>query len=79
MGFFSRFFNQKEVQTSNTATAAEAKLLEWLGIDSTKPEAIQETTYFTCLKILSETMGKLPLKLYVEDAQGGRVNAERTS
>jgi HK97 family phage portal protein len=79
MGFFSRLFNQKEVQESNTATTAEAKLLEWLGIDGTKPEAIQETTYFTCLKILSETMGKLPLKLYVEDDHGGRVNAKRTS
>ncbi len=78
MGFLKKLFNVQEA-SSESATVAEAKLLEWLGIDSTKPEAIQETTYFTCLKILSETMGKLPLKLYVEDNNGGRVRAKRTS
>ena len=38
------------------------KLMEWWGIDSEKPKALAETTYFTCMKVLSETMGKMPLK-----------------
>lgn len=50
-------------------------LAKFLGIDSKKPKAIAETTYFTCLKVLSETMGKMPLKLYQEDESGGRVRA----
>lgn len=51
------------------------KLMEWWGIDSGKPKALAETTYFTCLKVLSETMGKMPLKLYQENESGGRVRA----
>lgn len=51
------------------------QLLEWLGIDSDRTKSLQETTYFTCLKVLSETMGKLPLKFYQEDEKGGMVRA----
>ena len=52
------------------------KLMDWLGIDSDDPKAIQETTYFTCLKVLSETMGKLPLKYYRQLPGGGRTRAD---
>ena len=58
-----------------SANLNENKLLEWLGIDRSHPEAINETTYYICLKVLSETMGKLPLKLYAEDKAGGRIRA----
>ena len=51
------------------------KLMKWWGGDSEKPKAIAETTYFTCLKVLSEAMGKMPLKFYKEDESGGRVRA----
>ena len=61
--------------TITTASLEDEKLLEWLGIDREKPEAIAETTYYTCLKVLSETLGKLPLKCYIEDDKGGRVRA----
>ena len=75
MNIFSRIYhailNDVEVQT----TSEWETLAKWLGIDPEKPEAISETTYYTCLKVLSETMGKLPLKCYVEDAKGGRVRA----
>ncbi len=76
MGFFSRLFNIQTAESPDTAELRDAKLLEWLGIDVEKPKALQETTYFTCLKVLSETMGKLPLKLYMEDESGGRVRAK---
>jgi len=76
MGLLKRLLNAvTTVDTTGTADLNEEKLLQWLGIDSTKPEAISEATYFACLKILSETMGKLPLKYFAEDPNGGRVRA----
>lgn len=78
MGFFRKFLNAISGTEADTNTATgftDEKLLEWLGIDTKDPKAISETTYFICLKVLSETMGKLPLKLYHEDADGGRVRA----
>lgn len=48
--------------------------MEWLGIRPGQ-KAISEVTYFTCLKMLSETMGKLPLKYYKSDGDG-RIRAD---
>jgi HK97 family phage portal protein len=50
-------------------------LLEWLGID---PETVQvggknalkEATVYACIKILSDAVAKLPLKVYRETGQG---------
>lgn len=51
-------------------------LLDWLGIEPDTPRnAIGEVTYFTCLKMLSETMGKMPLKFYRQTAKG-KIRAE---
>lgn len=47
-------------------------LAEFLGIDpETDPDSRAEATYYTCLKILREGVGKLPLKLMRETEQGG--------
>ena len=75
MGFLS---NLKNFFIPETADTASERLRQWLGIDDdiTTPKTLAETTYFTCLKVLSETMGKMPLKLYIEDATGGRVRAD---
>lgn len=43
---------------------------EWLGIQRPGQKAINEVTYYTCLKMLSETMGKLPLKYYKTEGEG---------
>lgn len=52
-------------------------LLDFLGIDRTlKGGALAEATYFTCLKVLGESLGKLPLKLMRHDNNEGVV-AER--
>lgn len=78
MGFWKRLWNMVTAPGGagrDTANLNENKLLEWLGIGSEKPKALQETTYFTCLKVLSEAMGKMPLKLYKEDPGGGRERA----
>ena len=63
MSFYKKLMNLFQPELSS-ADLNETKLLEWLGIDRAKPKALAETTYFTCLKVLAETMGKLPLKLY---------------
>lgn len=75
MGFFNSLKNFFVPETADTASE---RLRQWLGIDDdiTTPKVLAETTYFTCLKVLSETMGKMPLKLYKEDATGGRVRAD---
>ncbi|MBQ0079684.1 MAG: phage portal protein [Eubacterium sp.] len=78
MNIFQRFYNAIIPSSTGVDTDEYTRLLEFLGIDKSDPKAIQETTYYTCLKILSETMGKLPLKCYVEDSDGGRVRAPTT-
>lgn len=47
----------------------EQELLWQLGINPNH-KAINEVTYFTCLKMLAETMGKLPLKYYKTEGEG---------
>lgn len=48
------------------------KLFEFLGIDpKTNPEAMSEATYFACLKVLSEALGKLPFKIQQYTENGG--------
>ena len=39
------------------------QLLEFLGVHNVEGGALSEATYFACLKVLSEAIGKLPLKL----------------
>ena len=52
-----------------TVTLQDKELAEWLGISVSK-DKLSEVTYFTCLKMLSETMGKLPMKYYQETNRG---------
>lgn len=59
-----------------TVDLNDRELLEWLGIDpATRKSELNEVTYFTCLKMLSETMGKLPLKFYQRTGKG-KIRAE---
>jgi HK97 family phage portal protein len=63
--WLKRFFKNETVDMMNP------KLLEWLGIDPDTPKnKLSEVTYFTCLKILSESLGKLPLKMYQRTDRG---------
>ena len=58
-----------------TANMQSEDLLEWLGISKTPKRLVSEVTYFTCLKMLSETLGKMPLKFY-QDTKDGIKKAE---
>ncbi|MEW6047937.1 MAG: phage portal protein [Bacillota bacterium] len=56
-------------------TLSDPKLLEWLGIDPDEinvrgEKGLREATVFACVKILSESVAKLPLKVYRETRQG---------
>lgn len=52
----------------------DEKLLQWLGISAPFNKPIQEITYFTCLKMLSETVGKMPIKFYARGRQEAEPN-----
>ena len=39
------------------------KLVDFLNLDGIDKDALSEATYFACMKVLSEGIGKLPLKL----------------
>lgn len=52
---------------------AMQQLIDFLGLHDTKERALSEATYFACLKVLSESVGKLPLKLLHHNEDGGVV------
>ena len=66
-----------ETEVTTYGDGAE-KLLEWLGIDSKNTKAINEVTYYTCLKLLAETIGKMPIKYY-QRTEVGRIRAQPTA
>ena len=49
--------------TSSSENMILNQLLSWLGVHDTESTAQSEATYFACLKVLSESIGKLPLKV----------------
>lgn len=51
------------------------QLIDFLGLKGTKEKALSEATYFACLKVLSESVGKLPLKLLQHRDNNGVVTA----
>ena len=44
----------------------DESFLEWVGIrrDNESKKPTSDVTYFTCLKMMSETVAKMPWKLY---------------
>lgn len=48
-------------------------LLKFLGVDPKDSDSLSEATYFACLKVLSESIGKLPLKLLQYNDRNGVV------
>ena len=52
----------------------DPELLEWLGIKSKRIRG-HEITAYTCLKMLCESIAKMPIKYY-QDTNKGRIRAE---
>lgn len=61
------------VETS--PSMAEESFLEWLGIKRERKDIRSEVTYFTCLKMMSETLAKMPWKYY-QDTEKGIIEPE---
>ena len=68
---FKAFLNPQ----NNVMRINDSQFLDLLGVNGGSTEAINEVTYFTCLKILSETLGKLSLKMY-QDTDKGVIKAK---
>jgi phage portal protein, HK97 family len=72
--FKKAYQNLKNKWVNKTASLNSPTFLDWLGIGKRrKPTA--EVTYFTCLKMLSETLAKMPIKTY-QKTEGGVVEPE---
>lgn len=65
---------KREPKNNMTVSLNDEKLLEWLGITGNFNRPISEITYFTCLKMLSETLGKMPIKFYTKDRKEAEPN-----
>lgn len=76
MKFKDRLKKAIDIIRNKSSSMDETSLLDFLGIDVTKEKAISEATYFACLKVLSESVGKLPLKLLRHNDNNG-VTTER--
>lgn len=63
------------VAAFKTADLNDEQLAEWLGIRGVKKKELSEATYFTCLKMLAETVAKLPMKYY-QQTEKGKIRAE---
>ena len=58
MEIWNRLKNAYTALTMPTVNMEDKELLDWLGITTRDKKKISEVTYFTCMKMLSETMGK---------------------
>lgn len=61
----------KALTTRKTNKDQLVALLNFLGLQDTDKSELSEATYFACLKVLSETLGKLPLKLLKRNENNG--------
>nr|WP_243247753.1 phage portal protein [[Eubacterium] tenue] len=70
--FYKNNLNQLFKANNLTISDEEKILLKNLGVNVSdlNNDIKGEVTYFTCMKVLSENMGKLPLKLYQETKEG---------
>ena len=72
MGVFKRIADRFQRKSASTNDDQWKTLIEWLGVDANQPRgALAEATYFACLKVLSESIGKLPLKLQKSTSKNG--------
>lgn len=70
-----RAFFKNQTVVRPAADMNDENLLEWLGISNTPLNKKSEVTYFTCLKVLAETLGKMPVKQYINNPELGKTYA----
>lgn len=78
MSIWTRIRDAWRTFTNSTAVTTYGDgaetLLQWLGIDADK-DVRHEVIYFTCLRLLSETIGKMPWQ-YFRRTERGKIRAE---
>lgn len=75
MKFTKRFRHSMRILFNKSSNETNDFIYKFLGVDRNTPEnALSEAVYFACMKMLSESLGKLPLKLLrYTDNQGVEV------
>lgn len=63
MGIFDRLRGARKKGGVVAEQVLLDELLNWLGVHDVAGGALSEATYYACLKVLSESIGKLPLRL----------------
>lgn len=63
MGIFDRLRSNRQKSGATDGQLTLNQLLSWLGVHDVSGGALSEATYYACLKVLSESIGKLPLRL----------------
>lgn len=75
MSFFDWFRGRKAKAADPRPTDSETmtlnQLVQFLGLQNTEGKALSEATYYACIKVLSESIGKLPLKLLQSTPESG--------
>jgi HK97 family phage portal protein len=65
MSIFDRVkgLTRNRAKSATGETLSLGQLIDFLGLHDTTSSALSEATYFACLKVLSEAIGKLPMKI----------------
>lgn len=75
MGYFDRWRANRKKSADSSERMALNQMLSWLGVHDVNGSALSEATYYACLKVLSESIGKLPLRLMQTTSDRGVVPA----
>lgn len=70
-----RAVNKATVEVRPSQLVQWKQLAEWLGVSDVSEDALSEATYFACMKVLCESIGKLPIKLLQHTEKDGVVSA----
>lgn len=69
MGLFN--WTRKKSASTTTDQVALNELLGWLGVHDLPASELSEATYYACIKVLSESIGKLPLRILQDSESAG--------
>lgn len=76
MKLFDAIRRKSAATVSDSQTMTLQQLVDFLGISGTDSSELSEATYYACMKVLAEAVGKLPFKLQKTTDTGG-VQAQR--
>ena len=71
MKLFDAIRRKSAATVSDSQTMTLQQLVDFLGISGTDSSELSEATYYACMKVLAESVGKLPFKLQKTTETGG--------